>query len=84
MRPFGDRPWYAIDIDGGHDWDYADPCSKSWNAENVYNVRIKTILDRRPDQYSALLSKVSHVCNVLFSFILFTKPYINKEYVLDC
>ena len=63
-RPFPEtRPNYWIGITGGHDWDFQDP-TKTWeNASAVYQARVKTMLNERPEMYAALLSRVKKLYN---------------------
>ncbi len=52
------RPNYWTGVDGGRQWDYGDPCSTWENAEAVYDARINTLLEHRPELYEALLDKL--------------------------
>ncbi|NKB65858.1 MAG: DUF1593 domain-containing protein [Candidatus Latescibacteria bacterium] len=59
MQPFPlERPNYWTDITGGYEWDFADPARTWENASSVYQVRVATLLERRPAMYAALLAKV--------------------------
>ncbi len=58
-RPFPEtRPLYWTDIPGGVDWDYSDPVRTWAVAKTRSEACAATLLERRPEMYKALLSKV--------------------------
>lgn len=59
VKPFPDtRPDYWIDIDGGFEWDFANP-GKTWhNGPKVYEARAQTLLDKREEMYEHFRNKV--------------------------
>ena len=61
-KPFSEtRPNYWTGIDGGNDWNYADPIQTWSNASAVYQARAKTLADQRSAMYSALLKRVQTI-----------------------
>lgn len=59
VKPFPKtRPNYWTGIDGGHEWNYANPRSTWDNASAVYQARAKTLADQRQEMYDALLRRV--------------------------
>lgn len=55
-RPFPEtHPNYYTGIDGGHEWDFENPCNTWDNGEKVYKARINTLLEKRDEMYQELL-----------------------------
>ena len=58
-RPFPDtRPKYWTGIDGGNNWDYANPLNTWDNAPAVHRARRQTLLEKRQDMYKSFMAKV--------------------------
>ncbi len=59
IRPFPEtRPNYWIDDAGIKEWNYADPCD-TWDlAFQVYQNRLRSLLDHRPSMYDAYRKKM--------------------------
>lgn len=58
-RPFPNtKPNYYTDYCGNVEWDYSNPCNTWENHEQVAEVAIQTLIDRRGDMYKALLVKL--------------------------
>ncbi|MBT9310744.1 PKD domain-containing protein [Leptothoe kymatousa] len=57
VSPFPDRPNYYIGIDGGFEWDYANPVNTWNNAKNVFSARIRTCIDQRNAWHQAYIQK---------------------------
>ncbi|MGF1638616.1 MAG: nucleoside hydrolase-like domain-containing protein [Cyclobacteriaceae bacterium] len=63
-KPFPkERPNYYAGTNGGHLWNYKEPCATWANAEKVYNAQVKTVLDRRPQVYNEWIKKLNEVYN---------------------
>lgn len=62
IKPFPKtRPNYWTGINGGHDWNYANPIETWSNASAVYQARAKTLADQREAMYAALLRRVQTI-----------------------
>lgn len=61
-QPFPEkRPHFWTGVTGGQEWDFVDP-SKTWDKANaVYEARVQSLLDQRPEMYAALLKKVQQL-----------------------
>jgi len=60
VKPFPqNRPNYYTDYNGTVKWDYLNPCSTWKNHKNVRNTAVKTLEDRRPEMYTALINKLT-------------------------
>jgi hypothetical protein len=61
-QPFPEaRPNYYTDVNGGLEWDYDNPCRTWANAKAVHKARVQTLLDRRPEMYEALTTKLNRL-----------------------
>ncbi|MBX2862204.1 MAG: DUF1593 domain-containing protein [Leptolyngbyaceae cyanobacterium MAG.088] len=56
--PFSERPNYYTGIDGGHEWDYANPARTWQNARDVFTARINTCISQRNVWHQAFMQKV--------------------------
>lgn len=61
VQPFPDRPHYYTGIDGGYEWDYAQPCKTWQNAKQVEQARKQTLLDKRNEMYASYLHKIQRL-----------------------
>lgn len=63
-KPFPkENPNYYTDDCGTQEWDYLNPCNTWENHQRVRDEATKTLLNRRPEMYHALLEKL----NVIYS-----------------
>lgn len=56
-NPFSERPDYYTSIDGGYEWDYANPENTWHNAETVFIARINTCISQRNAWHQAFIHK---------------------------
>jgi len=64
-KPFPEeRPYFWTGITGKHEWDAENPVNTWENASKIYELRVNTLLNRRPDMYDALINKVFDLYNV--------------------
>lgn len=61
VRPFADRPNYYIGVDGGHEWNYANPQATWSNAEKLFLARTATLRAKRKEMYQDYLNKLAHL-----------------------
>lgn len=58
VNPFPERPNYYTGIDGGYEWDYANPVRTWQNANDVFVARIRTCINQREAWHQAFIQKV--------------------------
>lgn len=62
VKPFPmEKPGYYTDYCGSVEWNYHDPCTTWQNHQAVRDTAVKTLTDRRPEMYRALLEKLNQL-----------------------
>ena len=60
VKPFPvEKPNYYTDYNGSQKWDYLNPCNTWENHQLVRDEATKTLLNRRPEMYNALIEKLN-------------------------
>ncbi len=57
------KPNYYTDYSGSQKWDYLIPCNTWHNHQLVREAATRTLLDRRPEMYNALIEKLNSLYN---------------------
>jgi len=64
IRPFPEkRPNYWIDDAGMQEWNYEDPCETWEHARQVYQNRVKSLVENRESMYAACREKMVRIYN---------------------